>query len=119
SGARALAHVQRLRALVESQFRRQPSQAALAAQLGITPTQLNRACRALLGHPAQAVLHARLVLQAQRELAYTELGVKQIAFELGFSDAAYFTRFFRARVGLPPAAWRAAQRRAAGGAAQV
>jgi AraC family transcriptional activator of pobA len=111
-GPRALAHVQRLRALVESQYRRQPAQAALAAQLGITPTQLNRACRQVLGHPAQGVLHARLLLQAQRELAYTELGIKQIAFELGFADAAYFTRFFRQRTGQAPAAWRAARRRA-------
>jgi AraC family transcriptional activator of pobA len=113
AGARALAHVQRLRALVEAQYRRQPGQAALAAQLGITPTQLNRACQQVLGHPAQGVLHARLLLQAQRELAYTELPIKQIAFELGFSDAAYFTRFFRRQAGVAPAAWRAARRHAA------
>lgn len=108
--SRALLHVQRLRALVDARYRRQPSQAALAAALNITPTQLNRACQQLLGHPAQAVLHARLLLQAQRELAYTELPIKQIAFELGFSDAAYFTRFFRRHAGLAPAAWRSAQR---------
>ncbi len=114
--SRALSHVQRLRGLVEQQFRRQPSQAALALQLGITPTQLNRACQQVLGHPAQPVLHARLFLQAQRELLYTELAIKQIAFELGFVDAAYFTRFFRRHAGQSPAAWRMAQRlRAAGG----
>jgi AraC family transcriptional activator of pobA len=115
--SRAVMHVQRLRALVEAQFRQQPSQAVLAAQLGITPTQLNRACRQVLGHPAQAVLHARLLRQAQRELAYTDLGVKQIAFELGFTDVAYFTRFFRRLCGHPPAAWRAAQRGPRGGVA--
>lgn len=109
SPSRGLLHVKRLRALVEVQFRRQPGQAALAAQLGITPTQLNRACQQVLGHPAQGVLHARLLLQAQRELAYTELPIKQIAFELGFSDAAYFTRFFRRHASLAPAAWRSAQ----------
>lgn len=108
--SRALVHVQRLRSLVESQYRRHPSQAALAAMLSITPTQLNRACRQLLGHPAQTVLHARLLLQAQRELAHSELPIKQIAFELGFSDAAYFTRFFRRHAGLAPLAWRLAQR---------
>lgn len=108
--SRALVHVQRLRVLVESRYRRQPSQAALAAELGVTATQLNRACQQLLGHPAQGVLHARLLLQAQRELAYTELPIKQIAFELGFSDAAYFTRFFRRHAGSAPAAWRSAQR---------
>ena len=110
---RALVHVQGLRALVESQYRQQPTQAALAAQLFITPTQLNRACQQVLGHPAQAVLHARLLLQAQRELAYSALSIKQIAFELGFSDAAYFTRFFSRLAQQTPAAWRAARRGAA------
>ena len=109
-GPRALHHVQRLRALVELQYRQQPSQMALAAALNISPAQLNRACQQLLGHPAQAVLHARLLLQAERELAYTEVPIKQIAHELGFSDAAYFTRFFRRHAGLAPSAWRAAQR---------
>ncbi len=107
---RALAHVHALTALVEAGFRRQPTQAALAAPLGITTTQLNRACQQVLGRPALAVLHARLLLQAQRELAYTDLGIKQIAFELGFSDAAYFTRFFRRGAGCTPSAWRREQR---------
>jgi AraC family transcriptional regulator, transcriptional activator of pobA len=105
---RAQVHVQRLRALVEAQYRQQPTVAALAAQLGITPTQLNRACRQVLGHPALAVLHGRLLQQAQRELAYTNLSVKQIGIELGFSDAAYFTRFFRRHGGHTPSGWRAA-----------
>ena len=107
---RAPAHVQALRQLVDQHFRRQPTQAELAGRLGITPTQLNRACQQVLGHSAQGVLHARLCLQAQRELAYSGLSVKQIAFELGFSDAAYFTRFFRRVAGMSPAQWRAAQR---------
>jgi AraC family transcriptional activator of pobA len=110
AGSRAMAHVQRLRGLVDSEFRLQPSQADLALRMGITPTQLNRACQQILGHPAQHVLHARLLLQAQRELAYTDLAIKQIAFDLGFADAAYFTRFFRRHAGQAPAAWRRSHR---------
>ena len=34
---------------------------------------------------------ARLMLEAQRELAYTAMSVKQVAIGLGFADAAYFT----------------------------
>jgi AraC family transcriptional activator of pobA len=103
---RALSHVQRFRALVEARYREQPPLAALAAQLGITPTQLNRVCRQVLGHPALGVLHARLLLEAQRDLAYTTMSVKQVAHGLGFGDAAYFTRFFQRRVGCTPTAWR-------------
>ena len=107
-GARALDHVQRFRGLVEQRFREQPALSACAAELGITPTQLNRVCQQVLGHAALGVLHARIVLEAQRELAYTNLSIKQIAFGLGFSDAGYFTRFFQRRTGNAPTAWRAA-----------
>ena len=106
TGERALLHVRRLRALVESRFREQPTLVALAAEIGITPTQLNRACHQVLGHSALGVLHARLMLEAQRDLAYTTLSVKQIALGLGFGDAAYFTRFFSREAGMTPTAWR-------------
>lgn len=103
---RALAHVRRFRALVEAHYREQPALALLAGRLGITPTQLNRVCREVLGRPALAVLHTRLVLEAQRELAYTSMSVKQIALGLGFADAAYFTRFFGRATGESPSRWR-------------
>ena len=89
-------------------FREQPALSLCANELGITPTQLNRVCQQVLGHAALGVLHARLVLEAQRELAYTNLSVKQIAFDLGFTDAGYFTRFFQRRTGSAPTVWRAA-----------
>jgi AraC family transcriptional activator of pobA len=106
-GARSVAHVQRLRTLVDERFRDQPTLGQLAAEIGITTTQLNRVCRAVLGHSALAVLHARICLEAQRELAYTTLSIKHIAYKLGFTDAGYFTRFFERATGSTPSAWRA------------
>ena len=107
AGTRALAHVRRYRALVEAQFRQQPTLARLSSSLGITSTQLNRVCQRVLGHAALGVLHGRLVLEAQRDLAYTTQSIKQIAGGLGFVDAAYFTRFFQRQTGQTPTAWRA------------
>ena len=106
-GDRSVAHVQRLRTLVDERFRQQPTLGQLADEIGITTTQLNRVCRAVLGHPALAVLHARICLEAQRELAYTTLSIKHIAYKLGFTDAGYFTRFFERETGSTPSAWRA------------
>ncbi len=105
--SRALAHVRRLRDLVESGFRQQPSLATMARTMGITPTQLNRVCHQVLGHSALGVLHGRLVLEAQRDLAYTTQSIKQIGLGLGFADAGYFTRFFQRLTGHTPTAWRA------------
>jgi len=105
-GSRAALHLERYRELIDASYRTQPSLSALAHQLGITPTQLNRVCRQLTGRPALALLHARVLLEAQRDLAYTTLSVKQIALGLGFADAGYFTRFFQRLSGRTPTQWR-------------
>lgn len=104
--SRAAIHVSGFRDWIERHFREQPRMGVCAAALGITSTQLNRVCQQVLGHPAQAVLHTRLVLEAQRDLVYTSMSIKQIALDLGFSDAAYFTRFFERGTGSTPSAWR-------------
>jgi AraC family transcriptional regulator, transcriptional activator of pobA len=104
---RALAHVQRYRGLVEAGFRQPPPLAELAAAVGVSTTHLNRACRQVLGQSALGVLHARITLEAQRELAYTAMSVKQIGLGLGFDDAGYFTRFFQRATGATPSRWRA------------
>jgi AraC family transcriptional activator of pobA len=104
--SRAAIHVSGFRDWIERHFREQPRMGDCAAALGITSTQLNRVCQQVLGHPAQAVLHTRLVLEAQRDLVYTSMSIKQIALDLGFSDAAYFTRFFERETGSTPSAWR-------------
>ena len=105
-GSRAAMHLARYRALVDASFRSQPALAELAQQLGITSTQLNRVCRQLTGRNALALLHARVMLEAQRDLTYTTLSVKQIALGLGFGDAGYFTRFFQRLSGRTPTQWR-------------
>jgi AraC family transcriptional activator of pobA len=103
---RAMLHLARFREQVEGSFREHPTLATLADPLGITPTQLNRLCRRHLRCSALDVLHQRLLLEAKRELGYTTLQVRQIADGLGFSDPAYFTRFFQRLTGFSPSAWR-------------
>lgn len=111
SGNRALTHVQRFRALVDQSFRTEREIAFYAAKLGITPTQLNRVCRQVLGQSALGVVQKRLLVEAKRDLAYTVLSVKEIALGLGFGDAAYFTRFFTQHAGRAPSEFRLAAHR--------
>ena len=108
---RGLQHARRFRALLERHYREERRIPWYAEQLGLTPTQLNRICRSVLGTSALGALHGRLLLQARRDLAYTLLSIKEIALSLGFADAAYFTRFFTRATGLAPTEFRAAARR--------
>jgi len=78
-----------------------------ARRLRTSETALRRACQRVAGQSPNAMLHARLLVEAERLLRYTGLSVGQIAYQLGFRDPAYFSRFFSHRSGLSPSAYRA------------
>jgi AraC family transcriptional activator of pobA len=101
----------RYRRLVEERFRAQPRIGMLAAELALSEGRLNAVCRRIAGRSAQEVLHARVLLEAKRSLVYTSMTVGEVAYSLGFTDPAYFSRFFARRAGLSPAAFRAAGER--------
>jgi AraC family transcriptional activator of pobA len=97
---------QRFRAAVELGFRTRHGVADLAAGLSLTRGRLDAICRRHAGRTAQQVIHDRLTLEAQRSLIYTGLTIAEIAYDLGFVDPAYFTRFFAREVGEPPGEFR-------------
>ncbi|MCQ4299212.1 helix-turn-helix domain-containing protein [Pseudomonas songnenensis] len=98
------------RDLVDQKFKQHWPLTLYAEALGVTPATLGRACREELGESPTAVINERIVREAQRQLAYTALDIQQIAHELGYGDAAYFSRFFRKQAGIKPSEFRAAFR---------
>ncbi|UVL55369.1 helix-turn-helix domain-containing protein [Pseudomonas sp. B21-035] len=104
--ARGREYLERFNALVEQQFRQQPSVEGLAHEVGISVAHLNSICRELAGQSALQIIHQRLLLEAKRELIYTSLSIKQLADSLGFADPAYFSRFFRRLTGKAPSDFR-------------
>jgi AraC family transcriptional regulator, transcriptional activator of pobA len=110
--SRKALRVERFRALVDARFATRAPLAHYARELGITVGQLSRLCREVLGLSAQAVVNARVLHEARRELIYTSASVGHIAQALGFQDEAYFGRFFRKHSGHTPSAFRAHARTA-------
>jgi AraC family transcriptional activator of pobA len=104
--ARDVDLVRRYREAVEHCFRSAPGLGALAAELGVTPSRLNRACRAVASRSAMAILHERIMIEAKRGLIYTGMRVSEVARSVGFDDPAYFSRFFAARAGCSPSDFR-------------
>lgn len=98
--------VRRLQQLVEEHYREHKPLAFYAGALKVTPDHLSRSCRSVTGQSALELVHARLMLEARRLLAYTPMTVTQIAATLGYEDPAYFGKFFTRSVGEPPSSYR-------------
>lgn len=92
--------------LVEAHYREHWRIEGYAERVGITATHLNTLCHRFTGQTAQAVLHQRLLLEAKRLLMYTALSASQVSDALGFSEPAYFSRFFKRLTGATPHAFR-------------
>jgi AraC family transcriptional regulator, transcriptional activator of pobA len=67
----------------------------VAQLLGVSRSWLNQLVRNETGKNITEHLKERLVLEAKRLLAHSELNISEIAYKLGFGDASYFTRLFR------------------------
>jgi len=106
AGNARAALVARWREKIESHLRRGLSVAQYAKMLNVTPARLRAACIEVTGKTPTRVLEERLLLEAKRNLTYTNMTIAQIAYYLGFTDPAYFSRFFSKLAGESPAAFR-------------
>ena len=99
--------VHQFKDLLEQHFSSQWSVGQYAKALSISPTHLSRLTRAATGHSALRMIEARVMREARRNLAYTNLSIATIAYTLGYSDPAYFSRVFTKDAGVSPKAFRA------------
>jgi AraC family transcriptional activator of pobA len=110
---RYTAVVARYRAMIEERFRLREPIGAYAKRLGVSATTLRVACARAAGASPSEILDMRILLEAKRALTYSDLAVAEIAYGLGFTDAAYFTRMFTRCVGRSPRQFRQDRRKAA------
>jgi AraC family transcriptional activator of pobA len=103
--------VMNFRRLIETAFREGWSLEDYAAALKVSQSRLRNACLSVTEQSPMQLVHARILLEAKRELRYTNMSVSEIAYRLGFDDPAYFTRFFSQRMGLSPRIFRSSPAR--------
>lgn len=109
--AAAAPRVEQLLALIGTHYREHRPLAFYAERIGVSATHLNRIARTATGLSVQALAARRLLDEARRDLVFSPSPVQTIAYALGFSDPAYFNRFFRRGTGVTPGAYREAERR--------
>ena len=102
--------VEALQDLIGRHFREQLPAERYAKLLNLSPTHLNRVVRKVTGSSTHDLIMLRMIDEARRALVFTPASIQQIADNLGFTDAAYFSRCFRKRTGLTPRVYRETER---------
>ncbi|MDQ1049945.1 AraC family transcriptional regulator [Streptomyces sp. V4I2] len=92
---------------VEKGFATNHSVSAYADTLGYSRRTLVRAVRAATGQTPKGFIDKRVILEAKRLLAHTDLPIGRVGAAVGFPDAANFSKFFHQHTEMTPAAFRA------------
>ena len=85
--------------MVETRLAEQQSINTIAEKLSLTTNSLYRLVKEHSGTSPKDFLTNRLMIEAQRKLRYSNLSVKELAYELGFNDPDYFSRLFKKSTG--------------------
>jgi AraC family transcriptional regulator, transcriptional activator of pobA len=102
--------MERLNGLIQQHFRDQKPANFYAEALGVSPTHLNRIVKAATGFSAHAYIGRKRIDEAKRELVFTDMPAQEIGLRLGFTDPAYFSRYFLRETGQTPRAFRLGER---------
>jgi len=100
-------------ALLERDFARHHAAAHYAEELAVPSRALARSLTRVTGRTTKELVIDRVMVEAARLLRFTDLTSGQIAHEVGFSDALYFSRACRRHFGVPPGVYREQVRGAA------
>jgi AraC family transcriptional regulator, transcriptional activator of pobA len=98
--------IDKLRRLVEENFRKERLLEFYAAKLAMTPDRLNDHVKRATGVTAGHLIRQRVLTEAKRQLVFTSQPIHEIAYDLAFSDPSHFARFFRKQTGTTPQAFR-------------
>ena len=98
--------VRQFNLLVEGYYRKLHAVSDYAELLNKSPKTLSNLFALYNQRSPLQIIHERIALEARRLLLYTDRSTKEIAYELGFEEAAHFSRFFKNQVGIPPSEFK-------------
>lgn len=78
----------------------------IAGKLKVSPNYLSDMLRTHTGQNAQQHIHHHLIEKAKELLISKSLSVSETAYKLGFEYPQYFSRLFKSKTGMSPAAYK-------------
>lgn len=98
--------LQQLKDAIEENYRSKHSASDYACILNISTKALGKAAKKHFNKTLTSLISERIITEAKRELYLTGKPVKEIAYELGFEDEYYFSRFFKNYTDVSPKMYR-------------
>jgi AraC family transcriptional regulator, transcriptional activator of pobA len=77
-----------------------------AEMMHVSPKYLNKIVKEVMGVTAKSVISEQLLIRSCRDLRFSDLSIKEIALQLGFSEPEHFSNFFKKNIGCSPLAYR-------------
>lgn len=98
--------LQKLKDAIEENFRTKHSPSDYAELLFISPKALAKITKTHFNKTLSSLINERIVIEAKRELYLSDKPIKEIAYELGYEDEYYFSRFFKVNADVSPQLYR-------------
>jgi AraC family transcriptional activator of pobA len=98
--------LQNLKDAIEEHYRTKHSASDYADLLNISANALAKISKNHFNKTLTDLITERIIVEAKRELYLTSKAVKTIAYELGFDDEHYFSRFFKNNTNISPKLYR-------------
>lgn len=92
--------------ILEDNFRRSEGVDYYSEKLFMSSRNLNLICQSILHKSVSEIIETRKLIEAQNLLIYSDKSISEIGFELGYNEKAYFTSFFKKKIGQTPTEFR-------------
>lgn len=96
----------RFRRMLEENYKSKHLVAEYAAELNVSTKTLSNSVTECTGIPPLTFINDRILLEAKRLLLYSNMMTKEVAFNLGFDDPSYFSKFFKRHTGYLPSEYK-------------
>lgn len=98
--------LQNLKDAIEKDFRTKHTPKEYAVLLNISPNALAKITKKHFSKTLTNLIAERIIIEAKRELYLTNKSIKELAYELGYDDEYYFSRFFKKNAAISPQVYR-------------
>jgi AraC-like DNA-binding protein len=98
--------LQKLKDSIESHYKTKHTASDYSELLNVSSNTLAKISKNHFNKTLTDLISERIIIEAKRELYLTSKPIKQIAFELGFKDEYYFSRFFKTNTEISPKYYR-------------